>query len=354
MPEDKGFSRRQILAGLGSLPIVTAGTMPAAAATSSSARIEISGNRFTLEGHTLRLTGIAVGDPLYIRAKRPASDYRRIATEWFANCVRISAFPGHWRADPQGTGAALDREISLARAEGLFVIIDWHAIGFPGYYEPLVPADWGLPRDIHLSTLDEASAFWATMSARYSSDPHILFELWNEPVADGHLWTATGQHWPIFRAAWGDMIKTIRQNADNIVLCAGGYWSHDLVGVRANLMADPRTAYVWHSYPNAERGDFKARLATLDRLYEVKPIVVTEWGFCPECTDDLRGTVEDFGRPFVDDFLNKYQLSHTAWCFSRGATPNLLGPGDIPSAFGRFVQATLKQSGTSGDGIIRE
>ena len=343
----RSLSRRRFVAGLGALPL--AGMSGSQAFGGSSSRIEVDGNHLTYESRPLRLTGIAVGDPIYIRADRPASDYERIARDWFANCVRISVFPGHWRSDPAGTGAALDREISLARAQSLFVIIDWHAIGFPGYYEPTVPAEWGLPLDVLLSDLKEAADFWQAMARRYFHDPCILFELWNEPVANEKLWEATGEHWPLFHDAWTGLIDTIRSDADNIVICTGGYWAHDLVGVRDRLIADRRTIYAWHSYPNAERGDFAAREATLGGLHRIKPVIVTEWGFCPECTGELQGTVDDFGRPFVEKFLEKYQMSHTAWCFSQGAMPNLLDASDEPSAFGQFVQATLKRSSVSAD-----
>jgi len=347
MSDKRGFCRRRFLAGLGALPLAAVNCDLAFGGSSS--RIEVDGNRLSYRGRPLRLTGIAVGDPIYIRAQRPPSDYGKIARDWFANCVRISVLPGHWRQDPAGTGAALEREIALARAENLFVIIDWHAIGFPGHYEPTVPAEWGLPPDIQLSSLKDAAGFWQAMARRYFHDPCIMFELWNEPTAAEKLWKATGKHWPLFHDAWTGLIGVVRNDADNIVICAGGYWAHDLVGVRDRPIGDGRTVYAWHSYPNAERGDFAARLATLGGLQEVKPIIVTEWGFCPECTDDLHGTVDDFGRPFVEDFLEKYRMSHTAWCFSQGAMPNLLDASDGPSAFGRFVQETLRRSSLSGD-----
>lgn len=345
MFRDKVFSRRRFLAGLGALPL--AAINGSAARSQSPSRIEIEGAGFFFRGRPLRLTGIAVGDPIYIRAQRPAFDYRKIARDWFANCVRISVFPGHWRSDPVGTATALTREVALARAENLFVIIDWHAIGFPGYYEPTVPAEWGLPPDIHVSSLEDAASFWRAMARCYAHDPCILFELWNEPTISATLWKATGEHWPLFHAAWTDLVAVIRNEADNLTICAGGYWAHDLVGVCDRPIEDSRTAYAWHSYPNAERGDFAARLTTLDGLQRIRPVIVTEWGFCPECTDDLHGTVDDFGRQFVENFLEEYQMSHTAWCFSQGAMPNLLDAHDEPSTFGRFVQATLKRSSAS-------
>ncbi len=338
------LDRRTLLAGGAALALgSTLGLGRALAATPP--RIEIAGNRFSYDGQPLRLTGVAVGDPTYIRATRPLSDYHTLAADWRANCVRISVQPGLWRADPEGMRAALATNVAAARAGGLFVIVDWHRIGFPDLYDPLVPADWGLPTDVAIASIDETVSFWQDMARQYGSDPAVLFELWNEPTADPKLWVATGQHWPIFKAAWEQIIAAIRPLADNIILCAGGYWAHDLVGIKDNLIDDARTAYVWHSYPNAERGNMAARIATLGGLQAVKPIVVTEWGFRPEATDDLRGTVKNFGKPFSRDVLEAFGLSHTAWCYSTGAMPNLLADeAGTPSTAGAFVRDLLRQT----------
>lgn len=349
MSSERGLSinRRTMLAGAAALAATTA--WPGRGVGSPPNRIEIEGNRFTYGGATLRLTGIAVGDPTYIRAQRPISDYRAIASDWRANCVRISMQPGLWRNDPAGSRAALMANVAAARAEGLFVIIDWHRIGFPGLYDPEMPAEWGLPTDVAIASIDETTAFWQDMARQYGSDPAVLFELWNEPTADPMLWVATGQHWPIFKAAWQQIIAAIRPLADNIILCAGGYWAHDLVGVKADLIDDPRTAYVWHSYPNAERGNMKARIATLGGLQKVRPIVVTEWGFRPGSDDDLRGTVKDYGQPLVRDVLDRFGLSHTAWCYSTGAMPNLLdNEAGTPSKAGAFVRDVLRETSSAG------
>ena len=340
----QGFGRRHFVAGAAALALVSPfGVLRALGATDQ--RIEIVGNRFFFGQRPLRLTGVAVGDPTYIRAKRPLSDYRSLAQDWRANCARISVLPGLWRQNPSDMEAALAANVAAARAAGLFVIIDWHRVGFPGKYDPLVPSDWGLPADVSIASVAESATFWGTLAQRYASDPAVLFELWNEPSADARLWKATGQDWPMFKAAWEEIIAAIRPYADNIILCAGGYWAHDLVGVKDNLIADARTAFVWHSYPNAERGDMPARIRALGGLQEVKPIVVTEWGFSPEAKGELHGTVADFAEPFVTQVLDAFGLSHTAWCYSSGAMPNLLADdAGTRSGAGDFVRDLLRQA----------
>ena len=147
------------------MPDFLAGAVIPARATPSP-RIEISGNRLTWGGQTLRLRGVAMGDPVYIRAGRSLADYATIAADWSANCVRISVHPGHWRYDPAQMAALLDADVQAARSHGLFVIIDWHAIGFPGLYQPVPPPQWGLPADAYLSSIADAASLLARHGRR--------------------------------------------------------------------------------------------------------------------------------------------------------------------------------------------
>ncbi|KKB08430.1 hypothetical protein VE25_18780, partial [Devosia geojensis] len=333
--------RRSFLTGAASAAVLA--PLPRAWARTQT-RIEVAGNRLTYGGQPLRLVGIAVGDPYYIRAGRAASDYVVIARDWAANCVRISVHPGHWRIDPARMDQLLEADVAAARAEGLFVIIDWHAIGFPGGYQPAPPPEWGLPPDVYLSDIALARSFWRHIAGRYGQDPAILLEIWNEPVVDETLWDSTGEHWPVLRAAWEEIVAEIRMRSDNVVLCAGGRFAHDLVGVADNPVSDPRAAYAWHAYPNEDRHLPDRWLRSLDRLHETKPVVVTEWGFCPECSDGLQGSIEDFGRPFIETVLDGFGLGHTAWCYSPGAAPALLAAdGATPSDYGAFVRAHLRR-----------
>lgn len=331
------LSRRSFLTGL-----AAAVATPALAVDRS--RIEIEGNCLTHGGVPLRLAGVAVGDPVYIRGGRPLSDYAVIARDWGANCVRISTHPGHWRADPVAMLAAIATNVGAARAEDLFVILDWHAIGFPDHYQPIPPPEWGLPADAYLADMALTKSFWRAMAQQFGSDPAILFEIWNEPVIDETLWVSTGQHWPLLKSAWREIIAEIRAISDSIVLCSGGRWAHDLVGVRSDPVDDARTAYAWHVYPGEDRDRPDRWFTSLDGLHQHKPVIVTEWGFCPDCDGSLGGTAQAFGEPFVDAILDAFGLGHTAWCYSAGAAPALLAAdGTTPSAYGFFVREHLRR-----------
>lgn len=313
-------------------------------ALAAGGRLEIAGNRILSGGLPVRLLGVGVGDPVYVRANRSIDDFRVLADDWNCNSVRISVHPGHWRSEPGSTMAALARDVSAARARGLWVIIDWHAIGFPGRYAEKVDPSWGLILDAFDSDEALAIEFWREMALSFGNDPGILFELWNEPVYDGRLWKSTGQHWPQLKSLWMRLLGVIRRHSDAIVIATGGRWAHDLKGIANDPIDDPRVAYAWHCYPKEDKGLPNRWDDSLGGLQAVKPVLVTEWGFCRSCETHLAGTPADFGEPFVRDALDRYQLHSFAWCYSTGATPQLLNPDETPSEFGAFVKSHLKRA----------
>jgi len=337
-----GLTRRAVVAGA----VATAGT-PALRGFAAAPRFDIAGAELRWAGRPVRLTGVAVGDPIYIRKGRGASDYATIAHDWRAGVVRISLHPGHWRADPSGAMERLGAEIAAARALDLFVIVDWHAIGFPGRFAEHPNPAWGLPPDAYDPDLDLAEAFWAEMSVSFGRDAGVIFELWNEPVVDPKLWTSTGQHWPLLKATWLRLLATVRRRSDAIVLVSGGRWAHDLKGVARDPIEDDRVAYSWHCYPG-EATSAGELAASLDGLGCLKPVVVTEWGFCRDCVRDLRGTPESFGIPFARDVLDRLGLHSTAWCWSPGAAPAMLEPDwRTATEFGSFVRRYLASQALS-------
>jgi hypothetical protein len=339
---DTFVTRRKIVAsGLG---LALSGSASAAPVPDPhrESRFEIDGPRLSFGGKPIRLVGVAVGDPIYIRPNRPAEDYVILREDWRANCVRISLHPGHWRADRAGAREALLREVSLTRAVGLFAIVNWHAMGFPGRYIERPDPEWGLPPDIYDPDEALATDFWTAISTALGDDPGVIFEIWNEPVVDPRLWVSTGEHWRLMKPLWARLTAVIRRRSDNLVLVTGGRWAHDLKGVARDLMPDPRTAYAWHCYPRATVTDRDDWAHSLDGLPAVRPVVVTEWGFTPGGNMHLRGTAADFGVPLRDGVLDRLGLHSTAWCWSPGAAPQMLeADWRRLTAFGAFVKDYL-------------
>ena len=311
------------------------------AASAAGKRLDIAGNQLLENGVPIRLLGVSVGDPVFVRAGRTLDDYRVIATAWNANVVRIVVHPCHWRSEPSRLMRRLAEDVAAARAAGLRVIIAWHAIGFPGGYTERPDPAWGLPRDAYESDEPTARAFWQETATTYGSDPGVLFELWNEPIYNNRLIRSTGENWPRLKKLWLRLIADIRARSENIVLASGDRFAHDLHGVARDLIDDPRTAYAWHCYPGFDKDLANRWSVSLDGLAALKPVVVTEWGFAREDVVAVRGTPADFGDPFVTKVLEPLRLHSTAWVWSPNAGPQMIDRDGQPTEFGRFVKAYL-------------
>jgi hypothetical protein len=341
------LSRRNLIglpgyAAMGALGALAVGPRASSAAP-ASAGLEIRGNQLFSAGKPVRLVGVAMGDPILVRKGRPLDDYRVVAGDWEANVVRISAHPAHWRSDRDLLTKSLAADVGAARAAGLWVILDWHAIGFPGGYTQRPDPAWGLPQDAYESDLATAIEFWTEMARQFGADPGMIFELWNEPIVDDKLYVSTGEHWPQLKQTWLPLIEAIRRHSEAIVLASGDRFAHDLKRVAKSLIDDPRTAYAWHCYPQMDKGQPNRWPATLDGLPEVKPVFVTEWGFDRNDDISVRGTPTDFGKPFVETVLERYKMHSTAWVWSAQAGPQMFDAAGAETEFGKFVRGYLRK-----------
>lgn len=297
-------------------------------------------NQFVENGQPIVLRGIAMGDVTDLPADQ--NPYPEIATEWQANVVRLSIHPGTWRDEKDKALETLTRNIEQARAANLYVIIDWHAIGFPdGYsqqYFDVTRPD--TKTDFYDSRFTLAMDFWMTVAMKFK-DPAILYELWNEPTTNieeeegGDL-----SYWKKYRPYWRVLTDAVRASGNtNVMLVAPPLWAFNLRGLKESLLPDEQTAYTWHVYGDAFPEEWADAIDGLDAL---KPIVVTEWGFEPDAKQHWAGTAAEYGQPFAD-FMDARGLSSTAWCWNPDYGPALRKPNAKPTIWGEFAREYLKK-----------
>jgi endoglucanase len=315
--------------------------------------LTVQGNVLLADGKPIVLRGVAVGDPILARQGRPLSDYQRIAQDWHANVVRISLHPSDWENEPHAAVlATLDREIGAALSNGMYVILDWHTIGWPdGYYEP-IEADWtDDPKDLYNSNFALAKDFWEAMSAHFGGDGRIIFELWNEPVFAKAEEDDDKEkpEWDKLKPYYEQLLQVVRAHSQNVVLATGNQWAYDLRGIRENPLAGANIAYCWHIYASTDDDDEAQWAAHLDDLQTIAPVMVTEWGFQEKTDEDFKGSVKSFGAKFVRDFLEGRRLDSTAWCWHPDWTPVMLKKDwKTPTSMGRFVMSYLAAPGKMG------
>ncbi len=311
--------------------------------------LRAEGNRLTYGGHEAILRGVCVGDVGIARRNRPPGDYAAIASDWRANAVRIGVAPSSWRADPAGALRLLRADVDAALAAGMFVLIDWHTIGWPGerpmgaYTQEVT---WrGDPKDLYDADFALATDFWRACAREFGPDGRVAFHLWCEPVRAEDDWkTPPGSTWPELKGWFVRLTETIRaERAPNLVLASGDRWAYDLRGIREDPLPDPNTAYEWHVYAGHDRDDPKRWAAALDGLDAVAPVLVTEWGFQRETDDHYKGTAEGFGRPFLD-FIESRRMGWTAWCWHPSWGPPMLERDwRTPTEFGAFLRTELRR-----------
>ena len=290
--------------------------------------LEVRGSHFIDQGQILRLKGIAMGDVGDLPADE--NPYPEIAKEWGANTVRLSVHPGYWRDDTVGALARLTQHVEWARTEGLYVIIDYHAIGWPdGYVQKFFVASDSETTDWYDTRMSLALDFWRAIASTFKDDD-ILFELWNEPVSsnDEDI-EGDGARWQELTPYWRQLTHLIRgQGNSNVIL-----------GMAEHPLNDPNTAYVWHVYP---RGDLAQWKTTLETLAEQAPVIVTEWGFEPGSKEHWAGTAKSFGEPFAA-LMEANKLSYTGWCWNVDYGPSLRNSdGRSLTPWGAFLKRYLR------------
>jgi endoglucanase len=288
------------------------------------------------------LRGVNVGDLYHFKKYGiKAPDFSYIANTMNANAVRMAVHPSLWISENDRVVnlAFLKENVQKALAAGLFVIIDYHTIGFPdSYVQPLPGGDIAYSGDFSL-----ARSFWDTISKEIT-DPRVLYELWNEPVAAASSLSDTSK-WTVLKGYWEQLIKIIRDNGcGNVIIAAGDYWAYNLKRVKNSLLADANTAYAWHIYGGHGGNDAQAWENALDGLNEVKPVLVTEWGFSLDPKEYEYASTGDFADKFVSRFLTAKNLSSFAWGYDPWYTPSMLKGNSYTnfSDYGKYVVQYLK------------
>ena len=176
-----------------------------------------------LDGNPVMLRGVSFGWHNWWPRFYNESAVKWLKSDWNVNVVRASM-----GIDPEG--AYLDnREFALEKmkavieaaiAADVYVIIDWHS---------------------HELYQEEALEFFGEMAKTYGANPHVIYELFNEPDYES---------WEEVKAYSETVINEIRKyDPDNIILVGSPTWSQDLHLVAQNpIINQNNIMYVLHFY----------------------------------------------------------------------------------------------------------
>jgi aryl-phospho-beta-D-glucosidase BglC (GH1 family) len=262
--------------------------------------------------------------------------------EWGANIIRLPIVPDNLHNHGMDeTLRILDQTVAWASEYQMYVIIDFHSVGWPptNYYHPSCACNETSKQEI----LD----FWATISRHYADNDVVAFyELFNEPVTRAETqWYITGapneaEDWLAWKEFMEQVIAVIRVNdPEKIILVSGLQFAYDLEFVAEAPIADSNVAYATHPYANNSNLDWDTAFGNLSYRY---PVIAAELGYEEPGNPD-----PDYnGIPYhqaIIDYFEAHHMSWTVWVFDATWDTSLLLDMQTyqPSLSGEYFRGRL-------------
>ena len=249
---------------------------------------------------------------------------RQFNEEWGCNVFRLAMYTAEGagyctNGDDQKKKLKdlVHKGVQAAIDEDMYVIIDWHVLQDqdPNKYK------------------DEAKKFFEEMAKTYKDDPHVIYEICNEPNG--------GTSWSRIKEYALDVIPVIRKYAPNAIVIVGTpTWSQD-VDIAAN---DPITEYdnvmyALHFYASTHTDSLRNKCKTA--VKKGLPIFVTEYGICEASGN---GVINEKQANLWIEMLDGYGISHVMWNLAnKNESSSMIAAGN-PKVNG-FTEKDLSTSG---------
>ena len=244
--------------------------------------------------------------------------------EWNTNVFRLAMYTEEngYISNPS-IGENILKQIDLVISEDMYVIVDWHILSD------------GNPK----THLNEALTFFEKISKKYANDPHVIYEICNEP--NGNV------SWDNDIKPYADqVISVIRSNSkDAIIIVGTSTWSQDVLDPISNPIEDKNVLYALHFYAGTHTDWLRQRVQ--QALDSGLPIFVSEWG--TSAADGNGGVYLEESQKWID-FMNEKNISWCNWSLSdKNESSALLKPGATTNGFtdddlsesGKFIKQVL-------------
>lgn len=290
-------------------------------------RLKASGNHLEDEaGKSVTLRGVSLCS---LDWHKPLDLIKQVTDgpqSWPVNVIRLPVQAKEWRASKPADYLKhkLDPAVEICSKSNVYCIIDWHEIG-----------PWDTDK-----TAKELEQFWNIVAIRYSRNPNILYEVFNEPTSPG---SRNAENWAAWKKKMDQWIAMIRKDApDTLILAGSPHWSQMPSFAVENPLEDNNVAYVMHLYPNWKQKQWPFLFGNASANI---PIFLTEWGWSSDekakaSKDVTYGTLKTFGKPFKDYLSDKPNISWTAWSYDPLCGPAMLG---ADKDMADFVHQWLKE-----------
>jgi len=286
--------------------------------------LTVKGTQLTAtDGKTVALHGMSFGwHNLWPRFYNKRAVHE-LVTKW--NCTVIRASMGIELNDsgylkaPARSEQLMRNVIDACIRENVYVIIDWH------------------DHNLHEK---EAVDFFGRMAAIYGKNPHVIYEIFNEPDYET---------WPEVRSYSEKVIAAIRsQDPDNIILVGSPRWDQDIHLPAADpIKGYSNLMYTMHFYAGTHKQWLRDR--TDEAIKAGLPVFISECAGM-EATGD--GPVDTKEWDAYVKWMDSRKLSWIAWSVSdKKETCSILLPASkskgkwkdkVVKEWGRLVRQYLK------------
>ena len=222
--------------------------------------------------------------------------------------------------NPQLAMSCMTPVIESAIKQNVYVIIDWHS---------------------HHMYTQEAKQFFGEMAKKYGRNPHIIYEIYNEPIEDT---------WASMKRYATEVISEIRKyDHDNIILVGSPHWDQDI-----HLVADSpleefsNIMYTVHFYAATHGDDLRQRMESA--VKKGIPVFISECG-AMEATGD--GPVDMESEEQWIQMCERMGVSWVCWSISdKDETCSMLLPqatatgpwsDDVIKDYGKMIKELLKK-----------
>lgn len=246
---------------------------------------------------------------------------RTLAEDWKCSVVRAAMGVedvGGYVSDPDANKARVKTVVDAAIDQDIYVIIDFHSHRAENY-------------------LAEAQTFFSEMAAEYGSYPHVIFEIYNEPIDTAWSTVTDPDETDPASTIKGyaeSVIPTIREHTNNLILVGTSFYSQSVWEPAIDpLSCDSCTnvAYVFHFYAATHgtytRSQLKKAVLGPDYVPETGeiagwdegenpvrlPVFVSEFGSVEASGD---GTPDRASLSRWLEFIDAHKISHLNWAIN--------------------------------------
>lgn len=274
--------------------------------------------------------------------------------DWKANVIRIPLTQDLWFGYQKGAQVSdkgesyrklVDEVVERISKKNCYVLLDLHWSD---------AGEWGKNVGQHKMPDMNSVIFWKSMAARYANHPAVIFDLYNEPHSvtwkvwkDGGMVQDESKAVSYQSPGMQGLLDAVRSTgAKNVVVAGGLDWAYDLRGVLDGYALQEKggngIVYGTHIYPWKKEWN-----VCVTPVIAKHPVFVGEVGTKPWKQGDPphENVYTESWAPEVIQYIERYQLSWTAWSFHPSANPCIISDWSYSptSYWGKYVKEALSK-----------